>query len=441
MKSPVSFIIALTLGMSSLTAGIIIEAIPQMPAQLTLEQSVKLMLQNNVTLKVVQESILEQQAVLTNVQSGQQPSLALNSTYQATDRNRMESFGSLTTNDQYWNTDLQVSYSIYSGGALTAAASAQESRLHAAQARLTAVLQGLILETHSAYFAGLLAHQQIQVQEESIRLLKEQLTIAESRYNAGSGSQFEVLRAKVSLENTRPALIRSRNEYRLAIDHLRRLMGMQENKAVSIESTVLIDTWASPTLNTDLSNAIATAKVKRPDLMIWEKEIEARKADINRANAGYKPKVGIGVAYGFQNKLYDQNFGTVEGWKGSVSLSWPIFDGQATQSAVMAARSRQRQAEFILSEQQQLIESEVRDAWYFYEVSGEILTSSDAVIGQAEEALRLANSRLSAGVITQLDVLQSQLDLTRARLEKARAQHDFNLAYVSLKKAMGTLTQ
>ncbi|MCB1080073.1 MAG: TolC family protein, partial [Verrucomicrobiae bacterium] len=85
------------------------------------------------------------------------------------------------------------------------------------------------------------------------------------------------------------------------------------------------------------------------------------------------------------------------------------------------------------------IEGEVRDAWVAWEEGSTILDSSHKVVEQAEEALRLARASFEAGAATQLDVLQSQLELTRARLEEATALHTYHTALAGLRRAMGDI--
>ena len=59
------------------------------------------------------------------------------------------------------------------------------------------------------------------------------------------------------------------------------------------------------------------------------------------------------------------------------------------------------------------------------------------MVEQADEALRLAKVRYSAGTATQLDVLTSQVELTRARLNQLQAYYRYNVAMAVLRKAMG----
>lgn len=59
------------------------------------------------------------------------------------------------------------------------------------------------------------------------------------------------------------------------------------------------------------------------------------------------------------------------------------------------------------------------------------------LVGQAEEALRLARASFDAGAATQLEVLQSQLELSRSRYEQIEARHVYHSALARLHRAIG----
>ena len=70
----------------------------------------------------------------------------------------------------------------------------------------------------------------------------------------------------------------------------------------------------------------------------------------------------------------------------------------------------------------------------------ELMLSQAKVVEQADEALRLARERLSAGAGTQLDVLNAQVQLTRARTTQQQALYDFNVALAEFDRATGAKT-
>ena len=113
---------------------------------------------------------------------------------------------------------------------------------------------------------------------------------------------------------------------------------------------------------------------------------------------------------------------------------------RAPPAARACPRSRARQLGLQEEALRQTVDIEVTRAYADWQVALDILGSADGVIQQAEEAVRLARNRFNAGAIPQVDVLQAALGLTRARLDKAEASHDYNLAVARLNRAMGVFS-
>ena len=67
----------------------------------------------------------------------------------------------------------------------------------------------------------------------------------------------------------------------------------------------------------------------------------------------------------------------------------------------------------------------------------ESLIAQEQNIYQAEEALFIAKARYESGTIIQLEVLDAQLALTRARAGYNKALFDYNLARADLDRAIG----
>jgi outer membrane protein TolC len=126
-----------------------------------------------------------------------------------------------------------------------------------------------------------------------------------------------------------------------------------------------------------------------------------------------------------------------DGWLVGLQSQWNIFDGAATSGRVAQARSALEQARLNLGETSLLIDVEVRRALSSLQEATELADASQKVVAQAEESLRLANARYSAGTATQLDVLQSQVDLTTARTNQIQAYYSYNIAVARVRKAIG----
>jgi outer membrane protein TolC len=137
--------------------------------------------------------------------------------------------------------------------------------------------------------------------------------------------------------------------------------------------------------------------------------------------------------------LSDDLTDAVSGWRAGAQLSWDIFDGQLTKGKIVAARAAHEKSLVELDDVGSQIELEVRTAYSVFIGAAEVLESQKKVQEQAEEALRLANSRASAGTGTQLDVLSAETELTQARTTEIQAQYAYAVAVARLERAIGAL--
>jgi len=96
---------------------------------------------------------------------------------------------------------------------------------------LEGVINQQLLSVRTQFYTVLFAKQRIAVQEENVNLLAQQLKDARSRFDAGTTSNFDVLRAEVALANGQPPLIQARNDFRVAVEQLRQLVGYVAPKA------------------------------------------------------------------------------------------------------------------------------------------------------------------------------------------------------------------
>ncbi len=119
-----------------------------------------------------------------------------------------------------------------------------------------------------------------------------------------------------------------------------------------------------------------------------------------------------------------------------VQAQWNIFDGRAVAGRVAQAKSQLRQTKLVIEEAILAIDVEVRRSHSSLIEAWELVDASGKVIEQASEALRLAEARYNAGTATQLDLLTSQVDLTRAKLNQLEAFYRYNVALAAMRKAI-----
>jgi outer membrane protein len=410
-----------------------------MPHSLDLPLALTLALDHNPAIRIAREQIREREGLLIELRARGLPGLNLSGTYAATDPGRIESFGPSTTPlDQSWVADINVTYTLYDGGLNRSQRASASAAARAAENTMRAVVNDVLLKTALRYFDALLERGRASVQEQEINVLAEQLTNTQNRFEAGTGPQFNVLQAEVALANARPPLIRSRSQYRLAVDQLRRTIGLPYATGAGPDDIQLTSDWPTAAARQDLAASLRIALDQRPELAAAAAEIEVARSEINAERARTRANVEVVGGYGVQSESFSTSAtDAMAGWGAGLRVSVPLMDFGLSQGRRQQAEARLRQTELSLRQHQLDVEGEVREAWLSSLVAVEILETSQLVVDQAGEALRLTRASFDAGAATQLDVLQAQLGLSRSRTEQVEARHVFHSSLAQLRRAIG----
>ena len=405
------------------------------PEALDLPYSLGFALDNNFTIRQAKERIKQQEGIVLEVRSAQIPNVTAAAGYARSDT-EISSNGL----DHNWSVNITARQVIFSGGGVTASVKSQQLALDAAVLALRAVINDVLLEVRTRFYTVLVNRERIKVQEQNIELLQRQLQDVKNRFDAGTVSNFEVLRAEVALANAQPALITARNNHRLAIEELRQSLGFVNSSGQNVAKVPeFIGTLEYHPVGYELRTALESAREQRPDLQRLTKLAAAAEQGVTARRANYLPDLALYGAYDWRmNSTGSSSLSNArDGWTVGLQSTWDIFDGRATAGRVSQARSQLELAKLALAEAQLSVDVDVRRSISTYQQATELAEASKKVVVQAEEAVRLANARFGAGTATQLDVLTSQVDLTTARLNQLQAFYSYNVAVANVRRAMG----
>jgi outer membrane protein TolC len=363
------------------------------------------------------------------------PSLTATGGYQ---RNATEISQTLPASDQAWEIEVAASQTLFAGGGVHSSIKSSRLTRDAAVLDLQSVINDALLSVRVAFYNVLLAREKITVQEQNLALLQQQLKDTTDRFDAGTVSAFDKLRAEVAVANARVPLITARNDYRLAGEALRQALGLTTAGAASLQKTPdCVGTLDYTPASFDLAAAFDAAQANRPELQRLDKLAAAGEQSITAARSNYYPNLALVGGWQLRKGLTNRFDDSFDGLFVGLQSQWNIFDGRATAGLVVQARSALEQVHLQSTEARLAVEVEVRTAYSSFQEATELADASQKVVAQAAEAVRLATARYDAGSATQLDVLQSQVDLTTARTNELQAYYTYNVAVASLRKAMG----
>ena len=351
------------------------------------------------------------------------------------------SFNNRSNENKSWNVSFEVNQVIYSGGQVSAALRAARVVEDSSFYQLRDTVDQVIASVRQQFYTVLLNRALISVQEESVTLLQSQLLDQKNRFDAGTVPRFNVLRAEVAVANAQPDLIRAKNNYRTSQLQLAKLVGVSWPTTTDLSPFPINGRLTYNPQNFNLQEAIALAKERRAFLKVQRQSILTEVEQIKIALAGYQPSVSGNAGYQYRNDNSSNSLSDyVDGWFFGISGNWNIFDGLATSGKVQQARARLESAKVNYDDSVRQVELEVQTTYSSLMEGKELIESQQKTVEQAQEALRLARERLSAGAGTQLEVLDARVSLTQAQTTALQALSDYNSTLAEFDRVTGAGT-
>ena len=124
-------------------------------------------------------------------------------------------------------------------------------------------------------------------------------------------------------------------------------------------------------------------------------------------------------------------------WDLGLTASWAIWDGGRARADIAAVSAEERAMRRRLAELDSLLELEVRQRAFDIVSARAAIAAAGESLSAAQEARRVVSERFEAGVATSTDVLDAEVALLGAGLDRTRALAGLRLAEARLDRARG----
>ncbi|SFT62127.1 Outer membrane protein TolC [Selenomonas sp. GACV-9] len=330
---------------------------------------------------------------------------------------------------QFGNT-WQAAMPLYDGS-LRAAIDQSGYGLNEADVTLENTKQSIRYEATADYYKILQCRNLISVQQDAVNTLQEHLDNVNAQYRVGTVAKSDVLASQVQLANAQQALVTAQNNYDVAIATLNNVVGLPTDTVLDIRDQLKYTKY-----DLSLDDCTKYALANRADGAAAYYAVKQAEAGINTARSGYYPSV---KAVASKTIAGDSGFkdNHTETWVAGAEASWNIFDNGVTAANVEAAEAGLLQKQEAAHQKDEAIQLEVRTAYLSLQAAEKNIQTTQVAVTQAEEDYKIAQVRYSAGVGTNLDVMDANEKLTAARTNYYTALYDYNTSKAALDKAMG----
>lgn len=330
-------------------------------------------------------------------------------------------FGSPNT----YNMGLSFSQAIYSGGRLLAQTRAAQSGRTTAEIGLTEARAQVRLDVTQAYYDAELAERLLSIAEATLAQAEATLTQAQQQRNAGAGAEFDVLRASVARDNERPAVIQARSNRDLALLRLKQMLNLPLDTPLRL-TTTLTETAVPDSMPVD------TAGVVRAPVRQAAEAVTVQEAQVRIAKSQMLPSLSLTSQYGrvgYSSTFLPPGWNDFRSnWSVGLAVQLPIFTGGRLHGQNVAAEADLLQSRAQLQQTRELAELDTRNALNQLESARAALQASSGTVEQAERAYQIAELRYREGISTQLELSDSRLLLQQARVNRAQAARNYEVA-------------
>ncbi|PZQ19846.1 MAG: transporter [Rhodanobacter denitrificans] len=332
--------------------------------------------------------------------------------------------------DEQWHTRPTISavVPIYSGGAIPAQQQLARSAVKQAGAELALQEQSLLPDLVQAYFGQQLAQQVLAVRRDALEGLAQHLDDTRKLENQGFATKAQRLQAEVARDHADRDYQKAVNDY----------ASVQASLALLLRSDQTIDTTSALFVNRhaldDVVDYEAAALAHHPQVARLEALVEQARAGVSLQRSKLKPQM---YAFGQYDLHRSDALLTQPDWAVGVALKYTFLSGTGRLQQVGAARAQQDEAEASLEEARNQISIGVNRAFNDVDAARKQFLLLESSIERALENLRLQSLSFQNGRSTSLDVIDARVSLATARVERARAAYEYDVALARLLQITG----
>lgn len=333
------------------------------------------------------------------------------------------------------NLSLQLSMTLYDWGRNAIAIDIAKESVLATRAALVGVEQDVLLRAVESYLNVRSATEQVELQQNSVRVIGQEQRAAADRFDVGEITQTDVSQADAALAEARANLATAEGDLQIARENYRTSTGKAPVNLAPPPPT--------PRLPANLAAARDIGLRTHPLIQQARREAAASELVVAAAAANRNPTLSgtasVGTQRGNANSLTG-SYTNRDSASVGLELSQTIYSGGRLPSAHRKAMAQRDAARSALLNTSRQVDQSVGTAWAGIDVARAQIGAIDQQIAAAQQAYDGVREEATLGARTTLDVLDAEQSLLEARANKITAEANLQLAHYQLLSAMGLLT-
>ena len=406
---------------------------------LTIDDAVRIGLENHPRIKSASERIGSQEAVLGQQMAAYFPTITLNNRY--TSALASSSGGNDHAADAIASI-ANLNMTLYNFGKREANVQSARETLGAVQQDYATTSQDIALAIKQAYYVYLGAQALVKVRQETVRSRELLVRQAKGFFEVGTRAKIDVARAEANLYSAQADLIVTENAVKIAWVTLRNAMGSPR-----LPEQPVAEDSPEVEFSMNLAGARNVAFDARTELKSFEAQRRSSDQLIATARRGHLPDLIFDATYGRRHvsDQKDENnkhriintFPLQPTWSVGLTFNIPIFDGLRTTNRVEETLHNYYNIKAQEEDRRQQIALEVEQSYLRVVETQERIKATESAASAARENRDLARGRYEVGIGSIIEVTDADTLYTDAQTTYIRTVYEYKIADAQLARAMG----
>ena len=410
---------------------------------LTLEDAVKIALENNYEIKIANNNLKIDKTNVASGNAGMLPKV----TASVTDNNAIQNLsqtradGTVLTRDNANNSSLNygvgLDWTVFDGFKMFAKHDQLKELQKLGESQLKLAILTKISALNSTYFDLVQQQQQLAALDTTIVISNQRLALAQNRFTIGKASKLEVLNAQVDLNTDTVALLKQKELYANTKVVLNQILARDTKSEFNVIAAITVDSQLK------LPELTALAEKQNPQVasQIINKRIS--ELQLKQIKANRYPTLKVTTGYTFVDTRSDLGFTTQSSARGlnyGFGASLNLFDGFAQNRNEKIAKIEIENAAIAIEQQNLALSSQLAIAFQTYSTNIELIALEDKNQAIAKQNLTITLDKFRIGTITTLEFRTAQLNYINAKVRFNAAQFQAKLSEIALKELAGNLS-
>ncbi len=409
---------------------------------LTLEEAVRIALENNYDIRIATNSLTIDRNNVTYGNAGFLPSVGAdfsnNNTIEDTRQNRSD--GTVREGNGVkgagTNYGIGLNWTVFNGFKMFARYDQLKVLRNLSEENLRLAMLTKVADVVNLYYDLVQQQQQLISYDTIIAISRSRVYIAQSRFEIGKAARLEVLNAQVDFNTDTTNLIRQQALYHNTRIQLNEQLARDVNTDFRVIDTINID-------HTLLLNELSTqAAQQNPSLQIALINKRVAELDLRQVRADRYPVIGLNGGYNFSNSSSALGFATTSrgrGFEYGVTASVNIFNGFNQRRLERNGQLLIDNAQIEYEKANQGIQSQLATAYQTYVTNLALVKIEEDNKAIAARNLEITLDKFKLGSISTVEFRTAQVNYINATTQFTMAQYEAKLEEIFLKEITGTL--